>query len=63
MKDLMELPIKVLEHMEAEELMLIKGGRSCDTVKPTNNADGTCSGTNNGSGRCSGTNNGSGKCG
>ena len=57
MNDLMNLPSLILERLEENELILVRGGEA------PNNGDGSCSGTNNGSGKCGGVNNSSGRCG
>ena len=59
MNDLMNLPSLILERLEENELILVRGGDD----KAPNNGDGSCSGTNNGSGKCGGVNNSSGRCG
>ena len=62
MNDLMNLPSLILERLEENELILVRGGEDPDDKAP-NNGDGSCSGTNNGSGKCGGDNNSSGRCG
>ena len=49
MNDLMNLPSLILERLEENELILVRGGEDPDDKAP-NNGDGSCSGTNNGSG-------------
>ena len=56
MNDLMNLPSLILERLEENELILVRGGEDPDDKAP-NNGDGSCSGTNNGSGKCGGVNN------
>ena len=62
MNDLMNLHSLILERVEENELILVRGGEDPDDKAP-NNGDGSCSGTNNGSGKCGGVNNSSGRCG
>lgn len=62
MNTFMNLPDSLIEQLEVEELVLVKGG-SIDPPGSPNNADGRCSGSNNAGGRCSGPNNDSGYCG
>ena len=47
MNDLMNLPSLILERLEENELILVRGGEDPDDKAP-NNGDGSCSGTNNG---------------
>lgn len=63
MDTFMNLPDFLVEKLEVEELVLIKGGAVDPPGHSPNNGDGICSGTNNASGRCGGTNNGDGRCG
>ena len=51
MNDLMNLPSLILERLEENELILVRGGEDPDDKAP-NNGDGSCSGTNNGSFFC-----------
>lgn len=60
MNDFMTLPSGIIDELNINEMVCLKGGVSSDN---TNNATGTCTGTNNGTGKCSGTNNASGLCG
>ena len=65
-----ELPTELIEELQAEELVSVKGGID-DTFLPdtadgscgaANNASGNFQGPNNKDGICSGANNGSGAC-
>ena len=62
MNDLMNLPSLILERLEENELILVRGGEEPGDKAP-NIGDGRCSGSNNGSGKCGGVNNSSGRCG
>lgn len=62
MKDLMSLPSSILDRLESDELVLVRGGSNPDDSSP-NNGDGLCSGSNNAGGKCSGSNNAGGNCG
>lgn len=62
MNTFMNLPDFLVEKLEAEEAVLIKGGNIPPPSSP-NNGDGRCSGSNNAGGRCSGSNNAGGYCG
>ena len=44
MNDLMNLPSLILERLEENELILVRGGEYPDDKAP-NNGDGSCSGT------------------
>ena len=58
----MDLPSDVMEKLDNDELVLLKGGVGVGSV-PSNNADGICEGSNNSGGRCDGINNSTGLCG
>lgn len=57
----MDLPSDVMEKLDNDELVLLKGGVGVGSV-PSNNADGICEGFNNSGGRCNGPNNSGGRC-
>ena len=54
MNDLMNLPSLILERLEENELILVRGGEDPDDKAP-NNGDGSC--------KCGGVNNSAGRCG
>lgn len=61
MKKFMTIPSKLLEELDAKQMISIYGG---DNTRPVaNNGSGICTGVNNSDGKCAGTNNGTGVCG
>lgn len=63
MSDFMNLPSSLLEKLQKEEQVLIKGGNVTVDISAVNNDSGTCDGVNNGDGLCyGGVNNGLGVC-
>ncbi len=63
MSDFMNLPSSLLEKLQKEEQVLIRGGNVTVDISAVNNGSGTCDGVNNGDGLCyGGVNNGLGVC-
>lgn len=55
MEKLLNLPVEVMETLDHEGLILIKGGNNDKT--PVNNQGSMCTGANNQGGQCTGINN------
>lgn len=71
MRNLMNLPMFIIEELESSEMILVTGGKvppvstnnGGNRCSGNNNQGNQCSGTNNEGNSCSGTNNGGSSCG